>query len=200
MKKPFFLLLIIIFSCQQENESFVTYEFLHQEFEYSTRTIRSQIAENLKKEKLIKNELANVYDSLTSQYLDYLDKTYSELLNDLKPEYYENSHKQLSKTKFSNELFFVNYEYSEKGADFVSKMKNYRIEILKLVDNENLEDRINFLLQTKDVTTRNAKKIKYLNYHYKDLPLISVLTYIKHKENSIVLLENDFLKNILLKE
>ena len=57
MKKILLLLLISIFSCQQEYDSFVTYEFLHQEFEYSTRKIKNQITENLRKDKLTKNEL-----------------------------------------------------------------------------------------------------------------------------------------------
>jgi hypothetical protein len=57
------------------------YGFLDEEFVFSIEILKVQISENLLNEKIINNESAKIYDSLTKKYLKYLDKTYSESEN-----------------------------------------------------------------------------------------------------------------------
>jgi len=197
-KLTLLLLLVITYSCKQENEPYSMYGFLNEEFVYSSEMLKVQIAENLTNEKLINNKSAIAYDSLTSEYLNYLDQTYSELFEKIEMPVDYNG--ELSEKKYVNELFFIESKYNEKGTEFISKMKKYRAEILKLIKDKNLAKRVEGTLNTMDIQNREGKKFKYLTYLYQDMPLISVLTHMKSKEKSILEFENDFLKNLQLNE
>ncbi len=201
MKKILILiLLVIIYSCKQENESNVMYGFLNEDFVFSSEILKVEISENLKKDKIINNKSAKLFNNLTTEYLKYLNQTYSELTNNSKIKEDWSYEGELSKKKYSNELFFIGEKYSKKGTEFISKLEKYRTEILKLIENKNLAKRVNISLNTNYVLNREGKKINYLNYIYKDLPLISVLAHLKNKEKSILEFENEFLKNIELQE
>ncbi|TYC08433.1 hypothetical protein ES677_14475 [Bizionia gelidisalsuginis] len=199
-KITFLVLLVIASSCKQENEPYSMYGLLNEEFVYSSEMLKVQIAESLSNDKLINNESAKVYDNLTSEYLAYLDRTYSELINHPKIEKDRSYDGEFSKKEYINDLFFIGDEYNEKGTEFISKLEKYRTEILKLIKDRNLTKRVNATLNTMYIQNREGKKIKYLNYLYQDMPLISVLTHMKNKEKSILEFENDFLKNIQLNE
>lgn len=200
-KITFLLLLVIASSCKQETDPYSMYALLTEEFVYSSEMLKVQIAESLSNDKLINNESAKVYDSLTSEYITYLDKTYSELITNPKIEKDRSYDGEFSKKEYINDLFFAGEdEYNEKGTEFISKLEKYRTEILKLIKDKNLAKRVNATLNTMYIQNREGKKIKYLNYLYQDMPLISVLTHMKNKEKSILEFENDFLKNIQLKE
>ena len=172
------------------------YGLLNEEFVHSSEMLKAQIVENLVNEKLINDELAKSYDSLTTEYLNYLNETYFELTNKvIDPANYDG---ELSKKEFINEFFFDGEKYNEKATEFISKLEKYRTEILELITDKNLEERVSHILNTDYVLNREGKKYAYLNYMYKDLPLISVLAHMKNREKSIIEFENDFLKNRML--
>ncbi|GGG46679.1 hypothetical protein [Bizionia arctica] len=212
MKHILFLLsFVILYSCKTDSkaelkagseESFAydMYGLLIEEFNANNEIMKEQISDILYNKNLIEDNNAKIYDSLTTQYVAYLDNTYSELINHPKtdPSYYGG---ELSKIEYTNNFFFNGEDYSETGTEFISKMDNYRTEILKLVKDQNLKRRINNMLTTtldSSIRTRDGQLIKALDYFYKDMPLISVLTRIKNKERSILEFENDFLKNLLI--
>ncbi|WP_298556006.1 hypothetical protein [uncultured Algibacter sp.] len=201
MKKITFLsILILVFSCKKEEQPYFMYGLLSEEFIQSSEIVEIQVSENLYNNELIKNKSARVYDSLTKEYLNYLEKICTDLVDNKKiidPTDYEG---EVSKKEYSNDFFFTKETYSKKGIEFISKTEKYRIEILKLVKDKNLKKRINGVCATMDFRTRNRKKIRYLDYFYKDTPLVSVLAHIRHKQNSIIKIENEFLKNILINE
>jgi hypothetical protein len=176
------------------------YGFLNENFVFSSEILKVEIAENLKKDKIISNKSAKLYNNLTTEYLKYLSKIYYELTNNPKIKEDSSYEGELSKIEYSNKLFFIGEKYSKKGTEFISKLEKYRVEILKLIANKNLAKRVNISLNTDFIYNREGKKINYLNYIYKDLPLISVLAHLKNKEKSILEFENEFLKNIELQE
>ncbi len=192
--------MVITFSCKKENDPFFMYGLLNSEFDNSSQILKIQIEESLLNDKLINDESAKKYHSLTTEYINYLDKTYSELISSSNIQKDENYDIEFSKKEYINELFFTENEYSKKGNEFISKMNNYRIGILELINDENLTKRVNLTLNTNNIQDHEGKKIKYLNYIYEDKPLISVLTYMKSKEKSILEFESDFLKNRKLNE
>ena len=199
MRKITLLLLITItFSCKQENEPYSMYGLLIEEFIQSKEILKTQIAENLSSEKLINDEVAKSFDSLTSEYLNYLETTHLELTS--KVENPKNYDSNLFKKNLVNDFFFDGEEYNQKGTEFISKLETYRADILELISNENLANRTRSILDTRYVQNREGKKIEHLNYFYKDMPLISVLAHMKNREKSILELENDFLKNRMLNE
>ena len=201
MKKiTFLLLLVITYSCKQENDPYFMYGLLNSEFDNSSEILKVQIAESLLNDKLINNESVKKYDSLTTEYIKYLDKTYSDLISSPKIKKDENHDLEFSKKEYINDLFFAENEYTEKGTEFISKMNNYRTGILELIKDKNLAKRVKLTLNTKNIRNVEGKKIDYLNYIYQDKPLISVLTFMKNKEKSILEFENDFLKNRKLNE
>lgn len=201
MKKTTFLLLLVItYSCKQENDPYFMYGLLNSEFDNSSEILKVQIAESLLNDKLINNESVKKYDSLTTEYIKYLDKTYSDLISSPKIKKDENHDLEFSKIEYINDLFFAENEYTEKGTEFTSKMNNYRTGILELIKDKNLAKRVKLTLNTKNIRNGEGKKIDYLNYIYQDKPLIGVLTFMKNKEKSILEFENDFLKNRKLNE
>jgi len=197
MKKITLLfLLIIISSCKQENESYSMYGLMIEEFVHSSRMLKDQIAENISNDSLMNDKSAQLYHNLTTEYLKYLYNTYSELINKIEEPTDYNG--ELSNKELINDFFFNGEKYNEKATEFISKLESYRTEILKLIDNENLEKRVRSELNTDYIQNREAKKFYYLTYMYKDLPLISVLSHMKYREKVIIEFENDFLKNRML--
>ncbi len=195
------LLFIIICSCKtdvEKNDHYSMYVMLIDEFTYSNGILQEQITESLTNRKLTDISSVKTYDSLTKQYLNYLDKTYSGLISSSNIKSQEDYSKEFSKTEHINDLFFVGNDYGKVGTEFITQMDNYRNEIIKLIDNKNLAKRINGILDTRDITNREGKKVKHLNYQYKDMPLVSVLTFLKHKEKCVLEFENEYLKNIEL--
>ena len=76
MKKITLLfLLIIISACKQENESYSMYGLMIEEFVHSSGMLKDQIAENISNDSLINDKSAQLYHSLTTEYLKYLDNT-----------------------------------------------------------------------------------------------------------------------------
>ena len=203
------------FSCKQANEIndedsktdllansdktdiYAMYGFLHQEFIYSSSLLKEQISELISNEKLTNDQNAQLYHQLTNEYLEYLEYVYSDLINNpkiAKEEFYDGEY---SKTDYINEFFFDGEKYNQKASDFISKLEKYRSEILKLINHENLAKRVSGELNTDYVVNRYAEKYDYLNYMYKDIPLISVLSHMKYRVKIILEFENDFLKNQL---
>lgn len=141
-----------------------------------------------------------MYDSLTTEYLNYLGNVSSKLINNPKIEQPSNYDGEFSKKEYINEFFFDGEKYNQKGTEFIIKLEKYRTEILELINDKNLAKRVRSELNSNYVQNREGKKIEYLNYMYKDLPLISVLAHMKYREKTIVEFENDFIKNRLLNE
>lgn len=197
MKKiKLLFLLIIISSCKQENESYAMYGLMIEEFVHSNAMLESQILNNISNDFLINDNSAQLYHSLTTQYLAYLDNVYLELIR--KIESPTNYSGEISNKEFINVFFFKGEKYNEKATEFIIKLDSYRTDILKLIDNENLANRIRAELKTDYIQNREGEKIDYLNYIYKDLPLISVLSHMKYRKKVIIEFENDFLKNRML--
>ncbi|TBN04053.1 hypothetical protein EYD45_08570 [Hyunsoonleella flava] len=205
----FLLLLTIVYSCKTDsktdlkpdsdvNETYTMYGFLIEEFVHSSTMLKDQIAENLSNDKLLNDDTTQTYHSLTTEYLKYLDSVYWKLFDKINDQYDYNG--ELSNKELINEFFFNGEKYNEKATKFISKLESYRTEILKLITDKNLAERVRRELNTDSVQNREAKKFDYLNYMYKDLPLISVLSHMKYREKVIIEFENDFLKNRMLNE
>jgi len=203
MKKLFLILFVlgIITSCknQSENEiantNVVGYGLLYEEHEALNKRLTKQI----------KNEMADghtewknsyaIYDSLTNDYISFLDSTLLTLLNNVdykSPIKYSGN---FSKSEFINDYFFEGLDYNQRADEFIRKTNEYRTEILKLVEDEDLAHKIVLILQTHNPRMRNGEIIHYLNYYYKDKPLINVLAYITYKKKSVLEFQIEFLKN-----
>ena len=196
MKNSLLVLFILVTSCKKSSETYSMYGLLNDEFTYSSRLLKEQISENLSQESLASDSSAILYHNLTDEYLVYLDNTATELLKkiDNSPDHNE----ELLNNELINKFFFNGEHYNEKATEFISKMETYRTEILKLIENQNLAKRVITELDTDYILNREGKKLEYLNFLYKDAPLISVLSHMGYREKIIIEFENDFLKNRIL--
>ena len=77
------------------------YGFLNEDFVFSSEILKVEISENLKKDKIINNKLAKLFNSLTTEYLKYLNQTYSELTNNPKIKEDSSYEGELSKKEYS---------------------------------------------------------------------------------------------------
>ena len=158
MKKiTLIFLLIIISSCKQGNEPYSMYGLLIEEFVHSNGMLKDQIDENFSNENLINDKSSQLYHNSTTEYLNYLDRTYSELINKIKDPHDYNG--ELSDIELVNSFFFNGEEYNEKATEFVSKLENYRTEISNLIVNKNLVKRVLSELNTDYVLNRERKEI-----------------------------------------
>lgn len=172
------------------------YGLLNDEFSYSSKLLKDQIIENLSQASLASDNSAIRYHNLTEEYLVYLDNTYSKLLK--KVDNPTNYNEEFSNKELINNFFFNGEHYNDKATEFISKLEAYRTEILKLIENENLANRVISELNIDYIQNREGKKLHYLNYMYKDASLISVMSHMRYREKIIIEFENDFLKNRML--
>lgn len=198
MKKILFLVFITILISCKEDEKNIMYGFLQEQFYDSSNILRDQISETVVNKNFTDKIHVKEYDSLTKQYLLYLEGTYSDLTNQLKLKNSNILSNELSKIEYGNDFFFDGEYYSKKGTEYITQMEKYRTEILNLVEDKNLRKRINLILKTSDYINRKGENIKYLDWFYKDMPIIAILTHIRNQERTILEIENDFLKNKLM--
>jgi hypothetical protein len=121
------------------------------------------------------------YDKLTKDYLKYL----------------KGIEKQYAKNKVNP--FFTNGKYSDKGTEYITKTEFYENEILKLVDDSQMKNRIRAKAGAYSEISKNGYEAKHLDYYFKDLPHKGIVTYLKFKRQSILELEKDFLNEMLIK-
>lgn len=173
---------------------------LHDEFKNTCLTLEKQVSLKMSNKKLSKSKSANKYNSLTNEYLDYLNNLEIELINSVEKEDTNIFDEEFKKKEFTNKFFFSGNSYSEKANEYITKTIKYKNSILNLVNDSFLTEKINRNLDTSDGLNRYAEVIKFMDYKYKDMPLVSVLTYLKSMKKNILQFEIEFLNNLLIKK
>ncbi len=207
MKKLFLILLILgIITCcknQSENEiantNVVGYGILNEELEALNEHLKEQINSEMANGYMEWKNSYAIYDSITNDYVSFLDNTLNTLFDNVDFKYPVKYTGDFSKSEFINDYFFEELNYNQRAEEFVRKTNEYRTEILKLVEDEDLAYKIELILRTHNPQMRNGEIIKYLNYYYKDKPLINVLAYINYKKKNVLELQLEFLKNRKIK-
>ncbi len=205
MRKILLILFAFFISCnskvevERNNSDYAMYGLLSERFYYSSEKIQQEIYDTVNEFELSENQNAKKYDSLTHDYKLYLDGLNQKIADivsiDSQTEYKE----ELSNRSIINELFFNENGYSKIGDEYLNKKDNYRTEVLKLVQNKNLAIRISQTLKTKKETVRYGKELEHLNFYFRDMPPISIIFYINYTKYSILEFENEFMKDLALK-
>ncbi|NAS11957.1 hypothetical protein [Poritiphilus flavus] len=194
------LMLSIILACNvkqskglEENNKYATYGLLTEELEAYNSFLRQQINKRLQNDSTYINKSHKIYDSLTIDYQNFLSQTIDELMNGIDFEKRLEYAGELSRKDLINNYFFEETEYSSIGFEFIDKTENYRNQILNLVTDDLLADKLTFILSTRNLQNRKGEMIKYLDYFYKDMPLIATIMYLQHKQTTLSELELDFI-------
>ena len=206
MKYTLLILLILLIACDSKeqtefprlNSDYVLYGLMIEKYSNSTHTIEEEMYSVINKNDMSSLKDAEKYDSLTVEYKLYLESVFQKILENATTNSEMDYSGDLSNKSITNDLFFFNDTINNYGNEFLIKQEEYRLEILPFVKNNQLKQRINLLLTSDEATDRNGYKINYLEYHFRDIPPIAVMFYIKYMQNSIVSFENDYFKNLAL--
>ena len=180
------------------NSDYVLYGLMIEKYSSSTHSIEDEMYSVINKNDLSSLKNAEKYDSLTIDYKLYLENVFQKILENATTNSEMDYSGDLSNKSITNDLFFSKDTINDYGNEFLTKQEKYRLAILTLVENSQLKNRIDLLLTSDDSADRNGYKINYLEYHFRDIPPIAVMFYIKYMQNSIVSFENEYFKNLAL--
>src|SRR5690606_965017 len=140
--------------------------------------IISSLKENL--DDKIKNSIDLIHynqikkcDSLSKEYFNYLQTVENEV------------------NQKGFEVFFEGDEYSKFGKEYISQSEKYIKSIENITPSRNLLDRINIILNTKDVKNEKDFYFKYLDYYFKGFPKSQSTAFINDKRKDILVFENE---------
>ncbi|WP_298309992.1 hypothetical protein [uncultured Aquimarina sp.] len=139
-------------------------------------------------EKLIYK--ANKVDSLITSFKGYLESVKQEMLGVKDPKNYELMDQP-------NNMFFIEKGLSEKGKEFIAKIDQLREELLMLVETPQLKTQINSSLSTSEVRERDGRRRDWLEYNFKDFPLIASITRLTQMQSDVIILESDIYESYI---
>jgi gliding motility-associated protein GldM len=140
---------------------------------------------------------ANQIKVLSQEYFDYLETIKEGMLVGVED---PTDYQVMDKADYLNQHFFQGDNLAEGGQEFMKRINDYRKEIAKLVP-ASLKSTVEIRFEVGDengkVLTRDKSKQDWIEYHYKDFPLIASLTKITALQADIKSTEEDALKSML---
>jgi GldM N-terminal domain len=135
------------------------------------------------------------FHNLTNEHYNYLESIIDTLTSMSKVDNIIDSknYKELSSVIFSNELFFTSDGYTKYGETFIAKTNHYKKSILLLSNEPELKTIIHQLIKNT-VTNYYGDEI-FLDYYFKDISLIGVITHLKSIQNIALMIELGYLNN-----
>ncbi|WP_347375095.1 hypothetical protein [Aequorivita sp. Q41] len=178
------------------SRDFGMYTVFINEFESTTFHLNKLIEQELNLKLDDSFDKIHKYDSLTKEYIGTLKNLELELIKNSQIENFNNikeSQKAFSSIKEVNDYFFIGDSLTNNGNIYLEKRRTYINKLLKLTENPDFTQRIVNNLSVNDAIDRNNNNIKYLNYHYKNTPLIAFVAHNKLVIKKILHLEYDFI-------
>lgn len=169
------LILVLLFSCKDDSSNHQKVDKSHEMFGIITRQL----------------EFENVYleqeiDSISNQSTDSLElnftkntREYLVFLERLKKEF----------SSFDN----AGGDLTELGNQFEKRTLGYKNNILKITENPNLENKIDRILDIKNVTNSEAQEIKFFTFIFSNKSGPASIAYLSLKENQILQITLDYL-------
>lgn len=120
------------------------------------------------------------YHKLTKEYIKFLSEIQEAFFNtDVNP-------------------LIQNDIVTQKGAEYLGRMKLYEKEIRKLYKKESANSKIGIILNTESIQNRDASETPHIVYYFDGIPKTGIMTYLRQKQHEILLLEKDFLNDLML--
>ena len=93
-----------------------------------------------------------------------------------------NNYSKLDNTAFYTERFFDGEELKPEGQEFIDQMDNFRNSFIQIASSDpklvSIAEEVNSKFDTGDIDLEDGKPRRYLDYHYKEMPLIVGLSLI----------------------
>lgn len=187
MKKIFLVISLLLVSCKKDSV-LDSFNSINQELDEQSSVFKEDLKNKINgiKNDSLKSVVVE-YDKLTQDYYNYLDEVISNFT--------VSGNENLSGNNEVNEIFFD----KGRGRHFLETTNTYREKIIKLTENNSLKDKIKLTLNTDNPLNREGKEMDWLEYHFKDFPMIAVITKLKTYKKDILQLENEFIDDLLNK-
>ncbi len=145
------------------------------------------------------DEIAQISDELDN----YLSTLKSESIAKIEdPTDYE----VMDKADFFDQRFFQGDKYKPEGQAFLDKIDAYRTGMISILSDpalakvagiEDIKKAIESNFSTAEVTNRNGKKVKWLNYNYEGFPLVASLTKLTQIQADVKTTKSEVLQRML---
>ena len=104
-------------------------------------------------------------------------------------------------TSHFTELYFDGVEYKEGGKEFIQNMDNFREGFVQIASSDpklkSIADEVASKFSTDDIIDSDGKARKYLDYHYKEMPLIVGITKLSLLQSTLQNIEAQLLSTML---
>ena len=111
------------------------------------------------------------------------------------------NYEKLDITTYFDEQFLDGMEYKDKGQEFINRMDAFRNEFVRIASSDpklvDVAKDVNIQFSTENVIDKDGKSRKYLEYHYKGMPLIASITKLSLLQSDVQNIEADLLTTIL---
>ena len=112
-----------------------------------------------------------------------------------------NNYSKLDNTAYYTTLFFDGEEYKEDGRMFLDQMNNFRNSFVEIASSDpklvSIAEEVSTKFDTGDVQVDDGKPRRYLDYHYKEMPLIVGIKKISLLQSTLQNIEAQLLSTML---
>ena len=106
------------------------------------------------------------------------------------------NYSKLDNTAYYTSLFFDGEKYKEAGQEFLNQMNSFRNDFVQIASADpklvSIAEEVGSKFSTDDVQVSDGKPRKYLDYHYKDMPLIVGITKLSLLQSTLQNIEAQF--------
>ena len=112
-----------------------------------------------------------------------------------------NNYSKLDNTAYYTSLFFDGENYKSAGKEFLDQMTNFRTNFVQIASSDpklvSIADEVDSKFSIGDIEVDDGKPRKYLDYHYKDMPLIVGITKLSLLQSTLQNIEAQLLSTML---
>lgn len=112
-----------------------------------------------------------------------------------------NKYSKLDNTAYYTQQFFDGENYKELGQEFLDQMNNFSSGFVQIASSDpklvSIAEEVDSKFSTNDIPVEGGKPKKYLDYHYKDMPLIVGITKISLLQSTLQNIEAQLLSTML---
>lgn len=108
------------------------------------------------------------------------------------------NYETMDNANYFNEKFYQS-KVTEQGQEFVSKVDEYRNQMISLVgdDYQNIAEEVEHKFSTEKIEDREGVKKEWIYYNFVGFPLIASITKLTQMQNDIKTIENEVLSAML---
>ena len=138
---------------------------------------------------------AHKVEAATKKFNDFVATAKSEVLVGVEKEEGKLPYESMDKADNLDNGWFVGEGYTDRGKKVMAAVETYKTEIKAALGGEkkyaSILNQVSKSFDLSDVTNKEGKKIKYLEYHFKGFPAIASLAKLSMWQNDAKKVESD---------